>query len=245
MTNTQVRNVKDGAFPVNQELAGLVPMAVEAEQVALTADIQANDQQDPIILWQGQVVDGRCRQQALVSLGKVILYKEMDNKLTEDEVAIFVKSVNTRRSLTATQKAMSATKSKINGRDKRPNTVIAKSWAIGKNMFSDAKYIWTQDEKVATALFNGLSVDIIDDKERATTSTAVTAVRNHLKRLEEQIPTLVEEYDWDANSYIQTQVGKDWFYEQVKKVKGDNQQINKLIAELANFKFHANDDVRS
>lgn len=239
MTDTRVRMVKDGAFPVNQALAGLVPMAVEAEQVALTEDIQANDQRDPIVLWRGQVVDGRCRQQSLVTLGKVILYKELGDELTEDEVAVFVKSVNTRRSLTSTQKAMSASKSKLSGRDKRPNVTIAKAWAIGKHMFSDAKYIWTQDTAIAEALFNGLSVGIVDDKGRATTSSAVTAVRNHLKRLEEQVPTAEEDYDWDANSYITTQAGKDWFYETISKVKGNNQAINKLIGELANHKFQA------
>lgn len=237
MTNTQVRMVKDGAFPVNQDLAGLVPMATEAEQVALTADIQANDQRDPIVLWRGQVIDGRCRQQALVALGKIILFKEMDDKLTEAEVAIFVKSVNTRRSLTATQKAMSASKSKLNGRDTRANPVIAKSWAIGETMFKASMYIWKQDNVVAEALFNGLSVEIVDDKGRATTSTAVTAVRNHLKRLEEAVPALDSEYDWDANTYITTQVGKDWFYDQVSKTKGNNSATNKLIAELANYKF--------
>jgi len=237
MTDTRVRMANEGPFPVNQDLAGLVPMAVEAEQIALTEDIKANDQHDPIILWKGKVVDGRCRQQALVTLGKMILYKELADTLSEDEVAIFVKSVNTRRSLTATQKAMSASKSKLNGRDKRPNTVIAKAWAIGKNMFSDAKYIWQQDTKLAEALFNGLSVDIVDDKGRATTSTAVTAVRNHLKRLEEAVPALADDYDWDANTYITTQAGKDWFFLQMTDTKGNNQAVNKLIAELANYKF--------
>lgn len=241
MTDVKVRMAKEGPFEVNQELAGLVPMAVESEQTALTMDIQENDQQDAIVLWQGKVVDGRCRQQALVTLGKHILYKELDDTLTEEEVAVFVKSVNTRRSLTVTQKAMSASRSKLAKRDTRANLIIAKSWAIGKNMFADAMYIWRQDEGIGQALFDGLAVEIIDDKGRQTTSSAVTAVRNHLKRLEEQVPR-EDDYDWDANTLIASQVGRDWFYETIKRVKGNSQEVNKLLAELANLKYPLSDD---
>ena len=36
-------------FPINQELAGLVPMSSEAEQASLTADIKANGLQEPVV----------------------------------------------------------------------------------------------------------------------------------------------------------------------------------------------------
>ena len=39
MTDIKTRLNKDGAFPINSKLAGLVPMATEAEQAVLTADI--------------------------------------------------------------------------------------------------------------------------------------------------------------------------------------------------------------
>jgi len=237
MTDEKIRLKNEGPFEVNEKLAGLVPMAIPAEQEALTQDILENEQTDAIILWRGRVVDGRCRQQALVTLGKHIMYKELDSELTEQEVAIFVKSVNTRRSLTLTQKAMSAARSKLLGTDTRANLTIAKSWAVGKDMFQNAKYIWETREDLAKDLFDGKGVNIVDAKGNATTSTKVMAVYAHLKRVAEQVATIDEGYGWDANSYIETQVGKDWFYKTIAEVKGDSSSTNKLIAELANFKF--------
>jgi len=235
--NIKVRMHKDGAFPINTKLAGLVPMAIEAEQAALTQDIKDNEQRDPIVLWKGEVVDGRCRQQALITLNKPIIYKELDDSVTEDEVAVFVKSINVRRNLTITQKAMSAAKSKITGRDNRSNYVIAKSWAIGEKLVQNAKYIWVQNTTIANDLFNGKAVYIINDKGIETTSTKVTAIYAYLKRLEEKVTDTSDTYGWSATSYIDTQAGKDWFYKTIAIVKGNNSETHKLIAELANYKF--------
>ena len=54
------------ALPIH-EYAGLVPMASEKEQVALTIDIKANGLREPILLWRGEVVDGRCRMKSCLS----------------------------------------------------------------------------------------------------------------------------------------------------------------------------------
>ena len=50
-------------------LAGIVALADEAEQTALTEDIRANGLQDTIVLWNGEVVDGRCRLKAWQIIG--------------------------------------------------------------------------------------------------------------------------------------------------------------------------------
>ena len=233
----KIRDIKDGPFEIH-DLAALVPMATEVEQIALTEDIKENGQRDAIVLWRGKVVDGRCRQKALVTLGRHIMYKELDDSLTEDEVAIFVKSVNTRRNLTITQKAMSAAKSKLEGRDKRANPIIAKSWTIGLELFKNAKYIWEHNKSMAQDLFDGKAVNIIDAKGNATTSSKVTAVYAYLRRLAEAVAEVEEEtYGWDANSYIKTQAGKEWFYATIQSIKDKDIDVNMLIAELANYKF--------
>ena len=237
MTDEKIRKIEDGAFPINEELAGLVPMAMEAEQLALTEDIRANGLRDAIVLWKGEVVDGRCRQTALVSLGMRIIYKELDSKLTEDEVAVFVKSVNTRRNLSMSQKAMSAAISKIKGRDTRSIAVIAKSWGMGKDLVSNAKFIMTQDSKIGTDLFNGKSVDIVDSKGKTITSSKITAVYAHLKRITEGKNEDEAEHGWSADSHIVRQDAKDWFYEQ-RKLLGYTDVLSMMqLADHANLKF--------
>ena len=51
-------------FPINEEMAGIVPMASDKEQIALTDDIAANGLREPVVLWRKEIVDGRCRQKA-------------------------------------------------------------------------------------------------------------------------------------------------------------------------------------
>ena len=137
MTETKVRKPSEGPLPINEKLAGIVPMALPAEQAALTNDLMNSGQKDPIVLWKGEVVDGRCRQKALVTIGKEILYRELDSSLTEEEVKVFVKSVNIRRNLTTTQKIISACReSMVPG--SASIVAIAKSWGIGDKTLKNA-----------------------------------------------------------------------------------------------------------
>lgn len=228
-------------FIINHELAGLVPMATPEEQAALTEDIRLNQQREPIVLWRGKVVDGRCRLKALESLGWSIDYKELDEDLTEKEVIAFVKSVNTRRNLTITQKAMSGAKSKIDKIDNRKASDIAASWSISEGLFKNAKYIWEHDKFIAQALFDGMAVEIVNKDGKEVASSKVSAVYAHLKRLEEKVKKPKEEYGYDVNAKIKTQAGKDWFYEQLNTRKSlgltNDLLLLNMLGDLANFKF--------
>jgi hypothetical protein len=77
-------------YPIHN-LANIVAMAPEAEQIALTEDIERNGQTQPAVLWKGKIVDGRCRQLACQTLGIELDTRELDSKLSEDEVAQIVK----------------------------------------------------------------------------------------------------------------------------------------------------------
>ena len=235
MNEVKVRLSKDGAFPVNESLAGLVPMASDAEQAVLMADIRDNEQRDAIVLWRGEVVDGRCRQKALTTLGKHILYKELDNSLTEDEVKIFVKSVNTRRNLTPTQKVMIACRESMHPSSTKALAAIAKSWGISKEILGNARFIVKEKPEWEEALFNGGAVAVIDKNGAEKYTNKVTTIYAYLKRLSEA----VEEDDihaWKEDSYIKTQAGKEWYYEQVANME-QTVKTKMLIAELANYKF--------
>lgn len=242
MTEIKARLVKEGAFEVNHKLAGLVPMATDAEQAVLMADIEANEQRDPIILWRGGVVDGRCRQKALTTLGKHILYRELDDALTEEDVKVFVKSVNTRRNLTPTQKIMVACKESMRPEESRPVAIIAKSWGISRDILGNARFIAKERPDMIEPLFNGEAV-LIKDKDGVDKYTnKVTTIYAYLKKLAEQV---VEDtvYAWQEDTFIRTQAGKEWYYEQVKEigVVGDI-KTRMLVAELANYKFKADSE---
>jgi hypothetical protein len=220
-------------LPINEKLAGIVPMALPNEQAALTADIMQNGLREPVVLWRGEIVDGRCRQKACVLANKPIMAKDLDDNLTEEEVATFVKSVNTRRNLTLTQKIIVAFKEAVNPNNSKTVADIAKSWGVAETSVKNAKYIAKERPDLIEPLFNGLSVPIVDKTGKSILSNKVTAVYAHVKREKESI-TMVEDHGWKEDSVIKTQVGKDWFYEQkaLIEVQGQDYMI-KLLAQLA------------
>ena len=238
MYEVKIRLNKEGAFPVNEKLAGLVPMASDAEQAVLTADIRDNEQRDPIVLWRGEVVDGRCRQKALTTLGKHILYKELDDALTENDVKIFVKSVNTRRNLTPTQKVMIACRESLQPNSTRALALIAKSWGISRDILGNARFIAKENPDMAETLFNGGSVEIIDTNGKAKLTNKVTTIYAYLKKLAEAVVEDTQ-HAWQEDTYIKTQAGKEWYYSEVKRlgVKPEDIQFRMVVAELANYKF--------
>ncbi len=237
MTELKIRDMKDGAFPINEALAGLVPMAIPSEQAALTGDIDENGQREAIILWRGEVVDGRCRQAALTLLGnRDIKYKELDDKLTEDEVAMYVKSVNTRRNLTLTQKIVIACKDSY--KDNKSIVKSAKEWGVGKGSIDNARFIHTHRPELLEVLFNGNAVAITDKDGNDITTNKITTVWAYVSREVEKLgDPIEEEHAWRADSAINTQVGKEWFYEFIKTYSIKNVDVMKELAIAANAKF--------
>jgi len=226
------RQPSEGAFPINETLAGLVPMAVEAEQVALNQDIAKNGQREAIVLWRGEVVDGRCRQKALMMLNIPIMYKELDTELSEADVSIFVKSINTRRNLTITQKV--ATAAKEWGKGTSSLKKVAKSWGISPGLLDNGVWIMKNYPDMLEELFNGNSVTILDVHGREVKSNKISAIYASLKRVKEEVVEDVQ-YGWKPDSYIKTQAGKDWYYKICSGV--DKMEIRMALAELANYKF--------
>lgn len=236
MTDIKIRLSKDGSFEVNEELAGLVPMADEVEQAVLTRDIADNGQQDPIVLWQGKVVDGRCRQKALTTLEQHIMYKELDNALTEDEVRIYVKSVNTRRNLTHTQKVMSAVRESLRPGSKTVHSV-AKAWGISKALLENGRFVAKHRPEFIQPLFDGGSVNIANKDGFDTTSNKVSTIYASIKR-ELEHAERDESHAWSEDSAIKTQEGKEWYYEFVKVNKISDIPTKMALTELANYKFY-------
>lgn len=94
------------SYPIHP-LAHLLPEMRDDEYAELREDIGANGQREPITLYQGQVLDGRHRQRACDDLGVIADYRVYNG----DEPAAYVLSLNVkRRQLTASEKALTATK---------------------------------------------------------------------------------------------------------------------------------------
>lgn len=232
------------SLPIYHELAGLVPMASDDEQITLNIDIDKNGLREPVVLWHKKIIDGRCRQKACLLMNKQIDYKELDDNLTYDEVASFVKSVNTRRNLTITQKVMSAvrkyTSDKLSGKKTDRQIDIAKQWGFSEKIFKNAKYIAERRPEYIDPLFNGKSVEIENKYGSKISSTKITAIYAYIKKQEES-STENNIHAWDEDSYIKTIAGKEWYYLQLKlnNVKNSDIGIKIIFAELANYKFHS------
>jgi len=236
LNQIKVRTIEDGAFPINEELAGLVPLALPSEQIALMEDIKVHGQREPIILWKGAVIDGRCRQKALTALGKFILYKELDSELSKEEVKAFVKSVNTRRNLTTTQKIASAAKEYIVGN--KTIKVVSKSWGISSSILDNAVWLNKHHAYIIEELFNGNSVTILNKSGISVTSCKVSAIYAHYKRESELIKE-VKEYGWQESTSLHCQKAKDWYYTTLRDspIKPVPDFFKPFLAELANLKF--------
>jgi len=237
MNAPKIRFHKDGPFDINEDLAGVVPMALNNEQVALMSDIEENEQRDPIVLYRGKVVDGRCRMKALDHLGKNYMYKELDNDLTEEDVKIYVKSVNTRRNLTLTQKLTTACKDYLKNEGVKSVKKTAESWGVGAPSLNNALFIAKHMPNFIDPLFNGLSVEIVDKHGNTILSNKITAVFAYVKRIIENASKKEPDHAWSANAAIYTQVGKEWFYDFIKKHNIQNTEVLIALADSANYKF--------
>lgn len=88
--------------------AELFPLMPEAEFEALKEDIRVNGQNDDIVLWDGQLLDGRHRLRACTELGIEPSYTKLPKAI--DPIAWVVSHNLHRRHLTTAQRAMVADK---------------------------------------------------------------------------------------------------------------------------------------
>jgi hypothetical protein len=90
---------------VDHPLAALVPPMSPEEFDALSADILANGLFEPIVLYEGKILDGRHRYQACVDTGTEPRFREYEG---EDPAGYVISSNVHRRHLSASQKAVVA-----------------------------------------------------------------------------------------------------------------------------------------
>jgi len=135
----KIRQHSEGTFPIHESTES-IPMASDTQQAALTLSIKEHGQQEPVVVCNGAIIDGRCRQKALASLGLDILYIELDTISLISDVDTWVGSVNTRRQLTTTQLAFTAARQYLDPIFKNTGSIeeVADSWAVSKSTVTQA-----------------------------------------------------------------------------------------------------------
>lgn len=223
------------------ELANIVPMASKKELEALKVDIATNGQKEPILLYKNKIIDGRNRQLVCMELGIAVKTKEITETMSDTDLAAYVKSLNTRRNLTDTQKVMSALK--YQEKNKTTNVTTAQMWGVSERTLKNAKYINKYKPEFIEPLFQGRSVEIIDlETENKTTSKKITTIAKSIKRNNEYEKVTVdtsEEVDvsFSVDAKIKTEAGKTWFYKKQELYElSDINMITDYI-EFANLKF--------
>ena len=162
------------------DIASMVPMTSAIELEALKEDIKTNGQREPILLWRGKIVDGRNRQLACQSLGIKVKVKKINAKVSREKVLQMVKSYNTRRNLTETQKVMSAVK--YQEKNGGTNKYIAKHWVVSERTLKNGKYISKHRKDFVDDLFEGKTVKFMDDiRGYEITTNKITTIAQHIK----------------------------------------------------------------
>ena len=235
---TRYVELKEGeSFEINEELAGIVPMANMAEQAALTEDIRENGLREAVLLWRNKIVDGRCRQKACLATNTPVRAKDLNDDLTEEDVMVVVKSLNTRRNLSPTQKLISACKETFNPKNSKSVKELALAWGISFTLLKNARYIYTERPEFIEPLFQGNSVIIVGSNGKETQTNKISAIYAYIKR-EEENANRNDEHGWNPDAQIKTQAGKEWYYVQLGIIGKDTTvHIKMLLSEHANLKF--------
>jgi hypothetical protein len=84
-------------MPAFHPLADLFPMMDEAALAELAADIKAESQREPILLWEGKIIDGRNRYEACKLAGVEPVFKKIEFPGGEAEALAYVVSRNLKR----------------------------------------------------------------------------------------------------------------------------------------------------
>jgi len=180
-----------GVLPVH-DLANIYPLATIEELARLVNGIRDLGQLEPIILYRGKIIDGRCRALACLEIGIDVIKTELPHKMPLKEVSEMVTSLSNRRNLTLTQKIIIALRSPL------CDTITAKKLAIHNGVTERdirdglmlRKYLsGDRYDKITELLFNGKKVkyQVTHDDGVVTekSSSSVSVLSRAYKKSEE------------------------------------------------------------
>jgi hypothetical protein len=227
------------------ELANIVPLSSKKELEALTYDISVNGQIEKALVWQSKIIDGRNRSIACENLGLELKVEILPDEMTYEEIFNLVMSKNNRRSLSPTQKAISAYNSYKETKrihKKMTTSLIAKMWGISETSLESVIFIVKHQPDFVDALFDGNKVKIADiSTGEIVTTTSInrlaTIIRSNIKN------GIVVENDHSAkpknytNFSFVNEEAYEWYIHTYSLLKNDEDKVNGIVVEYANMKF--------
>ena len=83
---TCTRDQRLGPFPLDTRISSRLPMLNKRQKELLAKSISTSGQAVPVLVYRGKLVAGRCRQEILVNLRMPILYTNLPDTLTIEQV---------------------------------------------------------------------------------------------------------------------------------------------------------------
>jgi hypothetical protein len=227
------------------DLAAIVPLSSNKEIQSLTYDISVNGQIEKALVWQNKIIDGRNRSIACNNLGLELKVEILPDAMTYDEVLNLVISKNIRRSLSTTQKAISAYNAykKMKQDSKKISTSqIANNWGISNSALEAVIFVSKNQPEYIDILFNGNKVRVANavNGEVITTNSIVTLSRIIRSNIKNGI-VIHREFNTYQNSqssegFVNNEA-YEWYVQNHGLIKDNSAKIDEILREHANMKF--------
>jgi hypothetical protein len=227
LSETEV--VEAGGYYVRSE-ANIVPLDNNFNRLAKS--IADTGLQLPIVLYKGEIIDGRRRAIACAYLGIKPRVDEIFTgiEFTDREIYDKVRAYNTRRSVNTAQNAIAAAIQVTLGKHEQQEYSVGWKFAqdyfaVGKTTFMMARYVLKHDRKNAMSMFNNGYGLILDGKPESL-KAAYTRLKTIAKREELKIVASAE--SGDHIELIEAQA-------EIRQLKKKIYNLSEEIKMLKNF----------
>lgn len=215
------------------------PLHSTLEYEATKESIIRITQTDPILMLNGVCIDGRHRTRVAKELGIPVLCEDIDPTLpAEDIILLCNKNVMSGRDYDNSQKAIQAL-NLVNSFGTK-SVDAARFMKVDKRMVSYAATIkgYGRQDILDTLMKDKSSRVQLTNMERPSRSLELLA--KFVKSEEEVLTVIVDDSQrirWNPDAYINTELGKAWYYELINRNEKLPIDVEMKLAELANYKF--------
>lgn len=209
--NTKKEITQAGGLPVHP-LANEDPLPTDESMDALFISISKDGQRDPILVWRGKIIDGRCRACICAFLKKEVIVKNLPYNSSMKTLEIYAMQSATRRHDTPTQRAIKAAYHAAKNPNEKNKSIMAEFGVIPANFYAAIKLVKIAPS-TAEILFKGYSVKVADDKN----SKNIQVVARFYEALtENNMAEAIARMDASKDpsgprTRIQTAAGKDFY----------------------------------
>ena len=226
------------------DLANLTPVMLESDYTALLLDIEEKGQLDPMLVYRGKIVDGRHRFKALTQLNfETASIITLPNNTTKVEILDLIKTKETHRHQTPTQKAIYAYKMHTMHKEGAFGQASVKmSIANAAKIYGASTTLVTRVSKLnklrpdlLDILFSGEKINISAYSKKKMYTDSLLSI---IKWIEET--KALEEPDITGIHIEESFTDKDYSYmnQVVNSIKKQSEQVRKELAKRINDIVH-------